>query len=181
MTSETNMLACWPDIRTLSGHLLFTPMFFMVCQSIPSEQCYQRLLHKPCLVQPSGQKQTTRQQLLLNCFGQNYFVHPLCHSWRRERFSWGSVPNEVPQRKDPTAGDTAVIAGLWTRQRGGNLICACMHDVSYFEHDKLQQKNMETGNTLPSETIHAISIFIHVYTQSLSLSLSLSLYNYIYI
>ena len=51
MTSETNMLASWPDIRTLSEHLLFTPMFVMVCQSIPSEQCCQRLLHKPCLVQ----------------------------------------------------------------------------------------------------------------------------------
>ena len=39
------------------------------------------------------------------------------------------------------------------------------------------------GNTLPSEPIHAISIFIHVYTQSpsLSLSLSLNIYKYIYV
>ena len=38
-----------------------------------------------CLVEPSGQKPTTRQQLL-NCFGQKWLkIHPLCHSWR-DRF-----------------------------------------------------------------------------------------------
>lgn len=71
----------------------------------------------------------------------------------------------------------AVIAGLWTRQHGCTLICACMHDVSYFEHDKLQKKH---GNTLPSEPIHATSIFIHVDTQSLSLSLSLNMNIFMY-
>ena len=170
-------LACWPDIRTLSGALAFYPhVSSWLANPFPSEQCYQRLLHKPCLAQTFWAKnKTTRQTIACsNCFGQKLLLSIRCVTREGGRDSHGA-PCQTKSRKgkDPTAGHTAVIAGplKLDSTAAPSYMWWCFLILNMI---KLQKKNME--NTLPSEPIDAISIFIHVYAQVLSpLSLSSSL------